>query len=121
MPILDQIVIKWPSGIVDVVNNPSSNQTTHVIEGSSPLSSASFNINQVKIYPNPSSNFLSIINIETLNVKEMNIYDTTGKQVKTISDFYSSIKISDLAEGLYILTIKTEDGDTLSEQFIKTN
>jgi hypothetical protein len=119
--VVNQIVIKWPSGIVDVVNNPSSNQTTHVIEGSSPLSSASFNINQVKIYPNPSSNFLSIINIETLNVKEMNIYDTTGKQVKTISDFYSSIKISDLAEGLYILTIKTEDGDTLSEQFIKTN
>lgn len=119
--VINQIVVKWPSGVIDVINNPNSNQTTHVVEGSSPLSSSIFDTNQIKIYPNPSSNYLTILNINSLDIKEISIYDINGKHVKNCTDFNTSIKISELTEGIYILKIRTKEGETFSEQFIKTN
>ena len=39
---ITQIIIKWPSGIVDAINNVNPNQSMTIIEGSSPLATASF-------------------------------------------------------------------------------
>lgn len=118
---ITQVVIIWPSGTVDVINNPSTNQSLTVIEGSSPLSLVDNGDASIILYPNPAADMLSISNIESLMVKKVSIISTLGKVIKTVSLNNNSFSIADLAEGLYILTIETEDGKKYSESFIKKN
>ncbi len=117
--VIDEIKIIWPSGTVDVITNPSSNQTLHVIEGNFPLSATSFNGKEIKIYPNPTSDYLSISNLENINISTMSIIDTTGKTIKKISSNFTKIDVSNLSQGLYILSIETKDGKKFAENFIK--
>ena len=70
--------------------------------------------NEVKIYPNPSSN---IFNLEFNSDYETEILVTNilGEQVyfesiKSIGDISTKIDLSDYSKGVYNLTIKTSDG-----------
>ncbi|WP_339835572.1 FG-GAP-like repeat-containing protein [uncultured Flavobacterium sp.] len=118
---ITQVMIHWPSGTVDVINNPSSNQALTVVEGSSPLSVVNSELNKIIIYPNPTSKTLSISNASQLSIKNISIYTTQGKIVKNIIYENDTISVEDLAEGLYILTIQTEEGTKYSESFLKKN
>lgn len=116
---ITQIKIIWPTGTVDVINNPSPNQTIHVIEGSQALSSASFTGEKIIIYPNPTSDYLSISNLGNHMVSSIEIIDTTGKIVKKCTDNFSKIDVSNLSQGLYVLRIETQKGEKFAENFIK--
>ena len=78
-------------------------------------------LNKIIIYPNPTSKTLSISNASQLSIKNISIYTTQGKIVKNILYENDTISVEDLAEGLYILTIQTEDGKKYSESFLKKN
>ena len=114
-----QVVVIWPSGVVDVINNPTTNQALTIIEGSNPLSLADNGDTKINIYPNPTSDILTLSNIEMLNIKNISIVSTLGKVVKKAQLSNSSISVSDLSEGFYILLIETEDGKKYSESFLK--
>ena len=116
---ISQIVINWPSGVVDVINNPNINETLSVIEGSSPLSLVNNEDKKIMLYPNPSSDNITLTNIENLEIKNVSIISTLGKVVKNVTLNESKFSITDLAEGFYILLIETTDGNKYSENFIK--
>ncbi|MFN7013870.1 MAG: ASPIC/UnbV domain-containing protein, partial [Bacteroidia bacterium] len=118
---IDQVVVIWPSGVVDVINNPNINQALTVIEGSSPLSLVDNNNTKIILYPNPTSDIITLSNIEMLDIKNVSIISTLGKVVKTVNLSNSSFSVSDVSEGLYILLIETSDGKKYSESFIKKN
>jgi len=64
----------------------------------------SSNLDEISIYPNPSSN---VVNINTTDViLSVNIINIQGKIVK--SSTQKSIQVSDLPSALYIIEIKTE-------------
>ena len=109
----------WPSGTVDVITNPTLNQTLHVIEGNFPLSATSFNGKEITIYPNPTSDYLSISNSENVNISNMNIIDTNGKTIKKVTSNFTKIDVSNLSAGMYILSIETKEGKKFAENFIK--
>jgi len=104
---IDQVVVIWPSGVVDVINNPNINQALTVIEGSSPLSLVDNNNTKIILYPNPTSDIITLSNIEMLDIKNVSIISTLGKVVKTVNLSNSSFSVSDVSEGLYILLIET--------------
>ena len=116
---ITQIKVIWPSGTVDVISNPNPNQTVHIIEGNFPLNSATFNGNEIKIYPNPTFDYLSITNLEKINISKINVIDTTGKIIKTINTNFTKIDVSNLSAGIYILSIETKQGEKFAENFIK--
>lgn len=116
---IDEIRVIWPSGIVDVIENPSSNSTQHVIEGSFPLSLPEINGVKVGIYPNPTSNFLTIENLDLLNPKSIKVFNPLGQEVISNDKLSEQINVSSLQNGTYILTIETTDGKKHSESFIK--
>ena len=116
---ITQIKVIWPSGTVDVINNPNPNEILHVIEGNFPLSLAEFGEDQIRLYPNPTSNVLSIVNVDKLNIENISIIDTTGKIVKKITDNFAEINVSNLSEGIYILSVQTKEGKKFAENFIK--
>lgn len=63
--------------------------------------------NYFSIYPNPTSDYLYIINSKS-DIEKVYIYDLSGKQM--LSDSKSKIYVGRLPSGVYMLNIKTKDG-----------
>jgi hypothetical protein len=118
---ISQVIIRWPSGAVDVINNPGINQSLHVVEGSSPLAQDDFSTNKIVLYPNPASEQLTISNIDLSTIKNVSIVSMIGKVIKNVKLTNETISIASLSEGIYILAIETIDGKKYTERFVKKN
>lgn len=70
--------------------------------------------NQIKIYPNPSSDFIKIDNVK--DIKTVRIFDMTGKLVKQTSA--KEIDVKGFANGQYIVNVYTGN-EIISRKFIK--
>ena len=69
------------------------------------------------IFPNPSGDLLSILSDS--EIRQVIIYDALGQMIKNISGFdLETINISDLTQGLYIISLRDNRGEFL-EKFIK--
>jgi len=79
-----------------------------------PLSSSDFNLDVIKIYPNPST---SEIFIESKRdpITKTELFNLLGERVQSLSDNTDSIDISDLASGIYLLRIFTAQGSTVKK------
>ena len=72
--------------------------------------------NTIKLFPNPVSDYLYITSEYT--IETITIYDLTGKVVKQVKQPGTSVNLSDLAAGYYMLKVTTEQGDTM-HKFVK--
>ncbi len=114
-----QAIIKWPSGVVDVINNPQANSAITVVEGSSPLSVANPSPMNFTVYPNPARDVLNIQLGEAMAAGEMvRILDLNGRQIMQ-TETLENIPVKTLATGLYVVTVKTTDGKEYSQKFYK--
>jgi 1,4-alpha-glucan branching enzyme len=71
-----------------------------------------------RIYPNPTHHSFKI----NKDVSELNIFDITGKLVKTFKGSFtqnSSFDISELTQSIYLIKIENNDGQTLTSKLIK--
>lgn len=68
--------------------------------------------NSVSIYPNPSSNFVTINTKDLTNVK-LSIYDINGRLIleKPLSSINNVVEITSFENGIYIFKIKSEQGN----------
>lgn len=78
---------------------------------------------QLKIYPNPSKDFLNIEGLKGLDLIEVKIFDLQGKVVqlkvsKSVQQNQLEIDISYLPAANYLLMIKTTEGKT-HQKFVK--
>lgn len=118
---IDQLVVKWPSGIVDTYLNPAINESFRVIEGST-LSVNGNAVSIFTIFPNPAKEFLSIqLNSNTTEkLKFAQIFDLQGRLVsESILSDASKVNIESLQNGTYILLLKDERGKGYSQKFVK--
>ncbi|MDD3773658.1 MAG: T9SS type A sorting domain-containing protein [Weeksellaceae bacterium] len=69
----------------------------------------------IEIYPNPTNGILNF----TEPVKNITIYDISGKTVKTRSETSKIIDLSGLAKGVYIVKGVTQGGKTFEGKIIK--
>lgn len=67
-------------------------------------------LDYVKIYPNPTNDFLFIANKENFIVFFTTITDMNGKIVFNYKGYIEKIQTSDLLQGVYLLELKTEKG-----------
>lgn len=76
---------------------------------------------KIFIYPNPSKEYISIINVAD-NTK-FDIFDLNGKQVVSglITSSMNKIDISQLREGMYIIQFDAKDKYYANQKFIKSN
>ena len=73
---------------------------------------------QFDIYPNPVTDILFIKNHESIS--KVNIYDLSGKQVRSFTNNISQIKVGGLPSGQYFLLLHTVDGIMISKHFVKS-
>jgi len=81
------------------------------------LGTSKLETNSIRIYPNPVHN---IINIENSGfaIQKITIYNLEGQKLQEILN-RNLINVSQLANGIYLLTITGEDGNTETYKIIK--
>lgn len=117
---ITQVIIRWPSGAVDVINNPAKNQLLRVTEGSSPLVNSSFSNSEFSIYPNPANEVLNIkFKNQSTEIENAIVYDISGRQILNEKLKNQTIVVKSLAKGTYILVLKDNLGKTFTQKFMK--
>ena len=117
---ITKIVVKWPSGIVDTLWNPTINSAIFIPE-SSTLNTVINNYTQnLTVYPNPTSNYLKIHWNQNENIaNSATIFDVSGKKIKEEKITNNTVSVQNLQKGTYIIEIKNEKGKKYSCKFIK--
>ena len=117
---INSITVYWPSGTVDVINNPEINTTIHIAEGETFSVEDSF-IEDLVIYPNPTKNILILNSSFEIDQSIISVFDMGGRRVLNykVSGNSNSIDVSGLNTGEYILRIITKTQQIGSTKFIK--
>jgi hypothetical protein len=84
------------------VTEPALGNTKNEIEG-------------LRIYPNPANDIVTISS-NTMAVKSVQLFDVTGKQIMNV-ETSSTINVSSLAKGIYVMKV-TEEGKTSTSKLI---
>ena len=118
---ISNITVRWPSGIVNTVDNPAINGTLTIVED--PTHDVSTGIAAVQgsslsLFPSPALNTLHITSSKDLRNSVAVITDLTGKEIARSTVLDGSIDVSSLASGMYLLKIEGPSG-TLSSKFAK--
>ncbi len=92
----------------DNINISAQNTTPIVTVGLKEILSSKFNL-----YPNPATNIVNITNSVSMSVKEVEIYDVTGKLISTQhfnNEVEIQLNIETLTNGTYLLHLQTNEG-----------
>jgi hypothetical protein len=65
----------------------------------------------IKLYPNPTSKFITIENNNAEQLLSIDLLDYAGKHIKSFNPNNTSINLSDLTPGIYLLQISTTQGN----------
>jgi len=114
---INSLTIYWPSGTVDYIQNPDINATLSVIEGST-LSVEDPALVDLSIYPNPVDDTLFLKTTGALVHKIASVFDANGKRVFNEKLSASTVDVSHLAPGVYVLRIESQ-GKMIKRKFIK--
>lgn len=115
---ISKIIVRWPSGIVDTVLNPTTNTTVHLVE-SSTLHILAFDNSQLSIYPNPAKNVLNIKTSDSNTLTTATIYEINGKLILTTTIVNNTINVETISTGSYIIVLKDSNGKKYSRKFLK--
>ncbi len=116
---ISQVIIRWPSGIVDTINDPAINGKLNVVEGST-LGVNDFANTTFTLYPIPAKDVLHITSTTDVEFASAKIFDLTGRIVlETSLTNEMNINVQSLTSGSYILLLNDESGKAYSQKFIK--
>ncbi|HEX9980684.1 MAG TPA: FG-GAP-like repeat-containing protein [Flavobacterium sp.] len=115
---IDQVIVRWPSGIVDTILNPASNQHLVIVEGTT-LGNNNVNDNFFSVSPNPASDVLNITLKNNMELEKAQIFDLSGRIVLNAAVRNHSVDVKSLSAGLYILSLKDTEGKQHTQKFVK--
>ncbi len=99
--------------------NTSNDMHSYVVGTCATLEVTSFQFDQsISLYPNPSSNTVSIKSSSFL-LEKVEIYSLQGTLMKKITRTMDQINIEDLSSGLYLLKIYAKEGMTTVKKLAK--
>ena len=114
---IDNIIIYWPSGVVDNIPNPNINERLCVTEGQT-LSVEDESLVGLVIHPNPVQDILHFETQINLNGRIATVFDISGKKVLNEKLENNELNVSHLQTGIYILRLEQE-GKTITRKLIK--
>lgn len=96
----------------------ASSMRIDTINITSVLSTDSFSLKGVTMYPNPASDFLNIQS-ETEELTKVSITDLNGRIVKDVTNNFSQISLENLAKGIYMVTIESATAKKVEKLIIE--
>lgn len=126
---VDSIIIRWPSGLDQVLHNVGINQTVKITEGISPTKEPLHALVQVAISPNPIQNQHIALDLTTavpLHALVFQLYDTSGRicathtvpQIAT-GNHHLEWLVGILPPGMYTLKGMAEEGALLAVKVMR--
>lgn len=117
---ITKVVIKWPSGLVDTINNVTPNTTLHVVEGTF------LGIKDVEnaqdlftVYPNPVLDVINFKSNKNFIPVDAKVYELSGRMVLQTKVDRESVSVKELNSGNYLLILTDKNGKTHSQKIIK--
>jgi hypothetical protein len=110
--IIDSLVIRWPSGIVQTLKNVAVNQLMTVTEASITTAVTNLPETGANVFPNPASQkvFIEVKRNEVIREKWAAVYDIKGTMrqysIRQEGPNLYSINVSGLPDGIYWIEIK---------------
>ena len=77
---------------------------------------------ELTLYPNPTSSEMTVaLNNPAVKIVAMELYDLFGKKVQqqTVNQSYSTLKMNELAQGVYILKVRLDQGDVVMRKVVR--
>jgi hypothetical protein len=117
---ITKVVVKWPSGIVDVINNVTPNTTLNVIEGTFLDTKETQTAQETfTIYPNPTHDIINFKATNDFTPVEAKIYEMSGRMVLQTKVERNSISVKQLNTGNYLLILTDKNGKNYSQKVTK--
>lgn len=114
---IEELIIRWPSGIVDIISNPDINATHLIIEGQT-LSIDDNVLSGISLSPNPTESNLILTYNKSLIGSQVLIHDISGRLIQKMTLRSNNLNVSELNSGVYFLSISSE-GRKATLKFIK--
>ncbi|WP_250432438.1 FG-GAP-like repeat-containing protein [Hanstruepera flava] len=107
---ITKIKVLWPSGEEDEILNPAINTSIEIIEGST-LGVDAFTHTTLSVYPNPTSDYVTVDTPDTNTTISYTVYDINGKVVIAQQDLNTSkqIDLKSITAGIYFIHLKIAD------------
>ena len=93
----------------------SATDVNNLYNESGLLSSNDFTFSDFSMHPNPTNGLINISSSE--KIKSLEVFSLEGRKIKEVTN--STIDISDLSNGMYLVQVKTEAGNVGSKKIIK--
>lgn len=114
---ITKVIVRWPSGVVDVINNVTPNTTLNVVEGSFLNTSEVQEAQQtLTVYPNPAHDMIYFKAQKDFAPAVAKIYDLTGRMVLQSKIEGDSLSVKSLNAGNYMLVLTDKNGKVLSQK-----
>ena len=114
---IEKVIIRWPSGIIDIIENPDINTSLVAVEGEHQMGVNDVNTVQFSIYPNPVRDILNVQS-KTYENTTYEIFHITGQLVQKGKLENGKINVSKLNKGIFIISL-SRDGKKSNLKFIK--
>lgn len=97
-------------------NFPSSHAISPIISPEIGIFDADFANNNIKIFPNPTSNEIKV-SFEELNIKSYQIFNYLGQEIvrKQVSANFDKIQLNTFSAGVYLLVFETDKGNAVKK------
>lgn len=116
---ITKVIVRWPSGVVDVINNVTPNTRLNVIEG------LYLNTKEVQetqqmltVYPNPAHDIVYFKGQKDFIPVVAKIYDLTGRIILQAKIERDSVSVKELNAGNYMLVLIDKNGKTQSQKLM---
>jgi hypothetical protein len=116
---IDSVLVKWPSGIIDVIQTPAINESIIMVEGTNQLSLLEEEGKSVILFPNPTTEVLYAENLDVLNVTRIYVVSQLGQIVMEGATNTTEFEVAHLEEGLYFFIVETTNGQKYGQSFVK--
>jgi hypothetical protein len=113
---VEQVEVHWPSGNIDIVENPTINTTIEIVETVT-TSVAEHDTMELMLYPVPTNDVLTVSGTHASN-SPIRVLDAMGRVVLMDVLTNNNLDVSALPSGMYMLEVGTTDG-TLKRSFVK--
>ncbi len=101
---VDEVVIYWPSGVVDVITAPAINTTHNIVEGITTGSPGNTSdIGTAVLHPIPADDDLFISGAERFSNAPLKVVDAAGRTVMNGSFHDGLLDVSGLRPGVYFI------------------
>lgn len=77
------------------------------------------NSSNISVYPNPVNQSFNLKMDESIKIIQSELFDVTGKKLKSFGNKTTDLNISELPKGVYVLKIQTFNGKSFSKKLIK--